>query len=76
MMGGLDSLLSMVQMPPCVPCATVGVDAGENAGLLAVQILALGDNALANKLESYKKQLADKVAADNEEISKIAANVL
>jgi 5-(carboxyamino)imidazole ribonucleotide mutase len=65
MMGGLDSLLSMVQMPSGIPCATVGVDAGENAGLLAVQILAVSDEKLAAKLADYKKEMAEKIARDD-----------
>jgi 5-(carboxyamino)imidazole ribonucleotide mutase len=67
MMGGLDSLLSTVQMPGDVPVATVGVGMGgpRNAGLLAVQILALADKTLQEKLASYKGRLAEKVAAKN-----------
>jgi len=63
--GGLDSLLSVVQMPGDVPVATVAVGGGgpRNAGLLAVQILALGDETLREKLVAFKKKLADKVAA-------------
>ena len=66
-MGGLDSLLSTVQMPGDVPVATVGVGMGgpRNAGLLAVQILALSDKAIAEKLVHYKKSLAEKVTAKN-----------
>ena len=55
---GLDSLLSTVGMPPGVPVATVGINASKNAGLLAAQILALGDKILKEKLESFKKKLA------------------
>jgi 5-(carboxyamino)imidazole ribonucleotide mutase len=58
--GGLDSLLSMVQMPPGVPVATVGVGRAGNAGLLAVQMLALADADLARRLADYKKELATK----------------
>ena len=67
MMGGLDSLLSTVQMPGDVPVATVGVGMGgpRNAGLLAVQILALSDKTLQDKLADYKGRLAEKVAAKN-----------
>jgi 5-(carboxyamino)imidazole ribonucleotide mutase len=66
--GGLDSLLSVVQMPGDVPVATVGVGGGgpRNAGLLAVQILALADAALQDKLTAFKHQLADKVNAKDE----------
>src|SRR5208283_1709234 len=63
--GGLDSLLSMVQMPGDVPVATVGVGGGgaRNAGLLAVQMLALADPALQEKYAAYKRALVDKVVA-------------
>ena len=68
LMGGLDSLLSIVQMPGDVPVATVGAGMGgpRNAGLLAVQILALGDPSLAEKLAAFKEKLVGKVAAKNE----------
>lgn len=64
LMGGLDSLLSIVQMPGDVPVATVGVGMGgpRNAGLLAVQILALLDPALAAKLAGFKQKLVEKAA--------------
>ena len=60
---GLDALLSTVQMPPGVPVATVsiGKSGAKNAGVLAIQILALTDSTLAKKLESYKKELAKQV---------------
>ena len=63
--GGLDSLLSMVQMPGDVPVATVGVGSGgaRNAGLLAVQMLALADPALQEKYAAYKHALVEKVLA-------------
>jgi phosphoribosylamine--glycine ligase len=62
---GLDALLSTVQMPPGVPVATVsiGKPGATNAGVLAAQILALGDSALAGRLDRYKKKLAEKVEA-------------
>lgn len=67
MMGGLDSLLSTVQMPGDVPVATVAAGPGgaRNAGLLAVQILALADPSLAEKLVAFKRKLAEKIAARN-----------
>lgn len=70
--GGLDSLLSTVQMPGDVPVATVGAGAGgpRNAGLLAVQILALWDAGLEKKLAAFKLALADKVAAKNAAMQK------
>ena len=65
--GGLDSLLSTVQMPGDVPVATVGVGMGgpRNAGLLAVQILALVDPALRERFAAFKQGLAEKIAAKN-----------
>ena len=65
--GGLDSLLSTVQMPGDVPVATVGCGMGgpRNAGLLAVQILAVADAGLREKLAVYKKKLVEKVSAKN-----------
>jgi 5-(carboxyamino)imidazole ribonucleotide mutase len=63
MMGGLDSLLSIVQMPKGIPVATVGVDAADNAGILAVQMLALSEPSLAAALAEYKQTMADEVAA-------------
>lgn len=65
MMGGLDSLLATVQMPGDVPVATVGTGAGgaRNAGLLAVQILALSDETLAAAYDDFKRKLVDKIAA-------------
>lgn len=57
-LGGLDALLSIAQMPPGVPVACVAVGGTKNAALLAIQILALGDNALREKYRAYKKSLA------------------
>ncbi len=66
--GGLDSLLSIVQMPGDVPVATVGVGMGgpRNAGLLAIQIMALAADNLQEKLVAFKQKLTDKVAAKDE----------
>ena len=61
LMDGLDSLLSIVQMPKGVPVATVAVDGAENAGILAVQMLAIGDPDLTAKLVEYKKSMAREV---------------
>ncbi len=58
---GLDALLSTVMMPPGVPVATVGVGGAVNAALLAVQILALSDSILSDKLAAYKREAAEKV---------------
>ena len=63
---GLDSLLSMVQMPPGIPVATVAIDGAENAGILAIQMLALSDATLKEKLKAHKKAMEEKVAAKDE----------
>ncbi len=55
-LGGLDALLSMAQMPPGVPVATVGIDNAKNAAILAVEILALGDPALEERLQAYREK--------------------
>ncbi|QNK42463.1 5-(carboxyamino)imidazole ribonucleotide mutase [Caproicibacter fermentans] len=60
---GLDALLATVQMPGGIPVATVAVNGAENAAVLAAQILALGNNELAEKLEQMKRQMSEKVAA-------------
>ena len=67
---GLDALLSTVQMPPGVPVATVsiGKPGATNAGVLAAQILAVGDAAIAGRLDAYKKKLAEQVDAAAEEL--------
>lgn len=57
-LGGLDSLLSIVQMPTGVPVATVGIDGSKNASLLAVEILALNDRGLIDKLKEYRRKRA------------------
>ncbi len=68
---GLDSLLSTVSMPPGIPVATVGINAGKNAGLLAVQILATGNKELEKKLIEYKQKLAADTRAKGEKLLKI-----
>ena len=60
---GLDSLLSIVQMPAGVPVATVGIGGGRNAGLLAVRILAAADDALRSRVERFQAELAESVVA-------------
>ena len=57
---GMDALLAIVQMPPGIPVATVGINAALNAAILAVQMLSLGDEQIADKLKAYKKGLAKK----------------
>lgn len=61
---GLDALLAIVQMPKGVPVATVGVGNGENAGLLAAEILAVGDPALRERIEARRRTQADAIAGD------------
>ncbi|MCE9549140.1 5-(carboxyamino)imidazole ribonucleotide mutase [Candidatus Nomurabacteria bacterium] len=68
---GLDSLLSTVGMPPGVPVATVGINAAKNAGLLAVQILALSDKDLEKKLVAYKTKMESDIEAKNDKLSKL-----
>jgi 5-(carboxyamino)imidazole ribonucleotide mutase len=60
-LGGMDSLLSIVQMPPGVPVATMAINGAKNAALYAVQILALTDEALAAKLDAFRKEQTQKV---------------
>ncbi|MGA2786808.1 MAG: 5-(carboxyamino)imidazole ribonucleotide mutase [Verrucomicrobiota bacterium] len=65
---GLDSLLSIVQMPPGVPVATVGIGAAKNAGLLAVQILSVGSERLQKALVEFKHKLAEESRAKNQNL--------
>ena len=65
MMGGLDSLLSIVQMPSGIPVAAVGVNGGENAGLLALQILGIKYPEIAEKLAEHKAAMREKINADD-----------
>lgn len=67
-MDGLDSLLSMVQMPPGIPVATVAIDGGVNAGLLALQILGVSNPEIKAKLKAYKSEMEAKVMAKDEEV--------
>src|SRR6266496_3356564 len=67
---GLDSLLSIVQMPSGIPVATVAIGGGRNAGLLAVQILAVGDPGLHKKLVAFKARLAEESRAKNRNVGK------
>jgi 5-(carboxyamino)imidazole ribonucleotide mutase len=67
---GLDSLLSIVQMPPGVPVATVGIGAAKNAGLLAVQILAVADTKLQKALGQFKEKLANESRAKNQTLNR------
>nr|WP_314660765.1 5-(carboxyamino)imidazole ribonucleotide mutase [uncultured Porphyromonas sp.] len=68
---GVDALYSIVQMPPGIPVATVGINAAENAALLAVQMMATGDPELYQRLEGYKASLKDKVVKANAELAEL-----
>ncbi len=70
-MDGLDSLLSTVQMPNGVPVATVAINGGQNAGLLALQMLAIGDERLRGELAAYRRAAADDVIKSNDDLSEI-----
>lgn len=66
---GLDALLSIVQMPPGIPVATVGVNGALNSAILAAQILASSDNEIKEKVIAYKENLKNKIVKANEELS-------
>ena len=68
---GLDALLAIVQMPPGIPVATVGVNGALNAAILASEILALSDNDICEKVADYKQKLATKIVKANEELQRI-----
>ena len=68
---GWDSILSILQMPPGIPVATVGLDGARNAGILAAQILATGDEKILNKVKDFKSGLADKIVKANKELSEV-----
>ncbi len=68
---GMDALLAIVQMPPGIPVATVGVDAAMNAGLLAVQMLAVADGRLRTELVQYKESLKQKIVKANADLAAV-----
>jgi len=68
---GWDSILSILQMPPGIPVATVGLDGARNAGILAAQILATGDPTMMVKISSFKESLKNKIIEANEELKAI-----
>ena len=69
---GMDALLSIVQMPPGIPVATVGINGALNAAILALQIIATGDESLQQKLVDYKENLKIKISKANEELSRVS----
>ena len=68
---GMDALLAIVQMPPGIPVATVGINGALNAAILAIQMLSLNDENIAAKFKTYKAALAQKIVKANEELAKI-----
>ena len=71
MLDGLDAMLSIIQMPPGIPVATVGVNGAQNAAILAVEMMALGDSNLAQRLAVYKGNLRVKIEKANQELAEI-----
>jgi 5-(carboxyamino)imidazole ribonucleotide mutase len=71
MLDGLDAMLSIIQMPPGIPVATVGVNGALNAAILAAEMMALSDNELAAKLKAYKQGLKEKIVKANAELSQV-----
>lgn len=70
-LNGIDAALSILQMPPGIPVATVAINGALNAGILAAQILATADSTLAEKLEAYKEELKKKIVIANEELQEL-----
>ena len=71
MLDGLDALLSIVQMPPGIPVATMGVNGAQNAAILAAEMLALADDTLAARMQLYKESLKDKIVKANAELANV-----
>ncbi len=71
MLDGLDALLSIVQMPPGIPVATVGVNGAQNAAILATEMLALSDADLAVRLKAYREGLKDKIVKANADLADV-----
>jgi 5-(carboxyamino)imidazole ribonucleotide mutase len=74
MLDGLDAMLSIIQMPPGIPAATVGVNGALNAAILAAQMIALSDKDLAAKLATYKENLKSKIVKANEDLAAVKYN--
>ena len=68
---GMDALLAMVQMPPGIPVATVAINGAMNAGILAAQILAVGDSGLKEKIIAFKESLKKKIVDANKELAQV-----
>jgi 5-(carboxyamino)imidazole ribonucleotide mutase len=70
-LNGLDALLAIVQMPPGIPVATVGINGAQNAAILAAEMLALSDTTIRTKLSAFKLELKQKIVKANEELAEI-----
>ena len=71
MLDGLDAMLSIIQMPPGIPVATVGVNGAQNAAILAAEMIALGDEAIAKKVDAWKAGLGKKIEKANADLASI-----
>lgn len=71
-LSGTDALLSIVQMPPGIPVATMGINGAMNAAILAVEIIALSDTAVASRLDQYRNSLSEKIVKANAELANIS----
>lgn len=71
MLDGLDAMLSIIQMPPGIPVATVGVNGAQNAAILAAQMMALGNEEIAKKVEAWKATLGQKIEKANKDLAEI-----
>ena len=71
MLDGLDAMLSIIQMPPGIPVATVGVNAAQNAAILATEMIALSDEAVAAKIDAWKAGLGKKIEKANEDLKEV-----
>ena len=74
MLDGLDAMLSIIQMPPGIPVATVGVNGAQNAGILAAEMLALSDEVLSIKMKAYKEDLKQKIVKANQDLAMVKYN--
>ena len=71
MLDGLDAMLSIIQMPPGIPVATVGVNGAQNAAILAAEMMAIGDEAIARKVDAWKASLGEKIEKANRELGEL-----
>lgn len=71
MLDGLDAMLSIIQMPPGIPVATVGVNGAKNAAILAAEMIALGDEDIAKKVDAWKSGLGEKIEKANRDLKEV-----